>query len=119
MDFRLLFLLHTTRGLILEPSDLEVLLAPELDPFSPVTVLAAVRSGEARAYIAQTPDWIEISRKTLALSNHHGIRWCYRGQPDYPEPWLELSTLPTLFSYQGEPCWRTHELLAVVGSRTP
>lgn len=119
MDYRLALLLHVPLGLILDSDDVARLHAPELDPHSVDAVVGTLQSIAACSYIQNQFDWMGASQAILKLSGHHGIRWSYKGQPDYPSDWVGLSERPIVFSYQGEPCWMNTPLLAVVGSRTP
>lgn len=120
MDFRLALLLNTFTGLELSDADLGNLLS--LDPlytFEPQPVLQALESVEAKSYVASHKGWWRDALEILHKSEDRGIRWSYRGQPDFPEAWNFLSKDPLLFSYRGQPLWKDWALISVVGSRTP
>jgi DNA processing protein len=119
MDYRLLLLMHVPLGLKVDRADLDRLLRPETDFLSQPAVTNALVSFEARAFLAKNPHWAEASYKVLKRSENRGVRWICEGHQDYPEQWLSLSTRPAVFSYKGEPVWKSTPLLSVVGSRTP
>lgn len=119
MDYCLALLMHVPKGLKITPEDLERLLDPHVDPRDKGAVLHAMQSAVAKSFLKENPDWSETSAQTLELSLKHGICWSRRGYSDYPVRWTELSRQPVVFNYQGSPCWLTHPMLAVVGSRTP
>lgn len=114
MDEILLLLMHTQTGLKLEEQ--ETLAILKGDPGRPADYIGSAR---ARSYLAERPDWRGESLRILEESEKSGVRWSRFGDVNYPELWNELSEKPDVFNFRGEPCWKTHSLLAVVGSRTP
>ncbi len=117
MDELLLLLMHQTHGLTINDKELLALL--KADTHDPRALLACLRSTAATNYVEARPKWREESLRVLDESAHTGVRWSRVGLEDYPRGWLQLSQRPLVFSYQGEPCWRSNRLVAVVGSRTP
>jgi DNA protecting protein DprA len=117
MDYRLALFLRTFHGLSLTEEDIQALLAAP-DVSSP-QLAELVVSATARTYIKEDADWAERSRVVVEFCAAKGIRWSYRGEPDYPEGWNHLSRQPLLFSYMGQPVWNQMPLISVVGSRTP
>lgn len=93
--------------------------SPDVDVGNVEGVVARLSSQGAKLYLANTPDWVEVSRKILEQSAKQGIRWSHIGHSDYPALWNFLSERPVIFSYLGEPCWKKDKCLSVVGSRTP
>lgn len=116
---RLALFLHMPLGLELEPRDVDCLLEGGFDCESVSAVESALISPAACRFVESNRDWPDRAYEILILSEHHGIRWSCLGHADYPESWRGMSLKPMVFSYLGEPCWRTHEFLSVVGSRTP
>ncbi len=117
MDFILLFLMHTLRDLEISEEDLLNLLnCPANDPLAIEDLLV---SSSARQFVRSRRDWHGEGERLFEESYAQGVRWCRFGDPDYPLEWLKLSHKPIIFSYRGRPVWRTKQLLAVVGSRTP
>lgn len=119
MDMRLALLLHVPLGLEVQTQILSALLDGGFDCESVSAVESAVKSAPARRYLPAHRHWPDKAYEILVASERQGIRWSCLGHCDYPQPWLNLSVRPVVFSYRGEPCWRSHEFLAVVGSRTP
>jgi len=117
MDFTLLLLMHTLRGLKLSPHELLAVL--EESHNSAPALEQHLKSALARAYLTAHPDWVEESLQWLDMSERQQIRWSRLGDVNYPVEWLELSHSPPVFSFQGEAVWKATPLLAVVGSRTP
>lgn len=118
MDLTLLLLMHTLNGLSLTQDDLLALL--QCQPDQPGDLERCLTSDAAIQYLVAKPNWVRFSQDHLVKGADFGVRWSRIGDENYPQEWLNLScTPPLIFSYQGEPCWKSHPLIAVVGSRTP
>ena len=119
MNYRHLLLLHVPLGLKLSSNDVNGLTSLLLDPFDLSSVLSALSSKTAKNYLSRRPDWRDESMRILERGFTAGIRWVDMFDPDYPASWRHLSCMPVIFSYQGEPLWKTRKLISIVGSRTP
>jgi DNA processing protein len=117
-ELRLAFLLHTLNGLQLSSEETAFVLRSQ-------AMNARELADELResplvdGYLSAHRDWYSESRVLLEKSRERGVNWVMFGEEDYPELWYQLSCSPIVFSYQGEPVWKTVNLMAVVGSRTP
>lgn len=117
-DLRLAFLLHTLNGLELTPEEAALVLRSHA--LTVRELVAELREIPAVGeYLGANRNWYSDSLKVLERSRESGVSWVMYGEEDYPDLWYQLSKFPYVFSYRGSPCWKSHPLLAVVGSRTP
>lgn len=116
MDYRFVVLLQAMKNSSLSADYIRRILDPKLDGKDRAAVFEIVNPlVEANQFAA----WVQFAEQILERSENLGVRWSYRGQPDYPVGWEGLSQWPTVFAYRGQPVWMHLRSLAVVGSRTP
>lgn len=117
MDFRCALFLQYFNGSRFSNSELDRILDPRVNPYDLASVRECLQGHPLQKMQNQ---WLAEGERMLLQSEKDGIRWSYRGQPDYPRGWSALSNEgPLIFSYQGNPVWLEYDLLAVVGSRSP
>jgi DNA processing protein len=117
VDPRLGIFFQSLSGLELTPDDVAgVLKRGGLSARETAEGLVSEKSIEG---LKARPHWYEEAKRIWARSLENGVQWSHPGSEDYPPLWRTLSTAPVAFSYIGRPVWLEHELLAVVGSRTP
>lgn len=74
--------------------------------------------------LVQIPDNFEFTdaefisaKEYLSYLEKHQIFYAYPGAPDYPDEFLKMNEPPLFFEYLGNPLWRDHFFLSVIGSR--
>ncbi len=115
-DKRLHLFLHCLQGLTLSEYEVSLLL---MGPLDGPDCMEHIQSPGARAYFNRNKNWLDISERIFEQSAARGIAWCHLGMRQYPQAWRQMTRAPLIFGYRGQPCWQTHPLLAVIGSRTP
>jgi DNA processing protein len=66
-----------------------------------------------------TLDQILISAAEKKWCLENSVNITCPGHVDYPEGFYDLESRPNYFYYMGNPVWKTHPTISVVGSRAP
>ncbi len=122
MNYRLALLITIQRrGLHPTAEQFEKIFSPEFNDQNPNSAHWVFEgSSESAMQFSKIPSpwWVEAESE-IHVAHTRGVKWSYPGCEDYPDIWYSLSKFPVLIAYLGQPVWKTHKLLAVVGSRTP
>jgi DNA processing protein len=75
-------------------------------------------------YVLNITESVSFTPKELSRAHDYiqklelsGIRYTYPGEDNYPMAFYQMIEPPLFLEYMGHPCWKTMDLISVVGSR--
>lgn len=86
---------------------------------SPCLLLDVIPDGKLKSYLLKHPDWHTQILSQIKEFQKQGISILYPGHADYPQNFYKLPDPPLFLTYKGQPVWKDHKCLSVVGSREP
>lgn len=86
---------------------------------SPCLLLDLVPEGKLKSYLLEHPNWYQQALKQIKEIQEQNICMICPGHIDYPKNFYKLPNPPLFLTYEGQPVWKDHKCLSVVGSREP
>ena len=86
---------------------------------APCLLLDLVPDGKLKSYLLEHPNWYQQALDQIQKIQEQNICIIYPGHVDYPQNFYKLPNPPLFLTYEGQPVWKNHKCLSVVGSREP
>ncbi len=86
---------------------------------SPCLLLDMIPDGKLKSYLLKHPDWYQQALEQIQKMQNQNIHIIYPGHINYPKNFYKLPDPPLFLTYEGQPVWKDHKCLSVVGSREP